>query len=250
MEKGHCLLCGNLAALQDSHIYPRFAYKRYVANQDRGGSFVNLESGRHHNKQLKRFWFCENCEKKFGETYGASFLDCVESNSHDSYAYESEFLRFVVSLTWRVAKLNHLECPARDIRIIRDSVRPACGIWQDFLRDKRRCILPYSIHAFIAFGQDGVERDVEWHKCLGGQIFPIEKLVVIRLGPLLIVGLLDRKNLTPADLLLWESSEVRQKGGWVRRIQKQRQNCDLTEDFCRVLNRIEERCIKNAASVR
>jgi hypothetical protein len=42
-RRGFCRLCGNEAVLVDGHIWPKFAYKRYISDLTKGGSFIALE---------------------------------------------------------------------------------------------------------------------------------------------------------------------------------------------------------------
>ena len=40
---GECRLCHKSKMLVDSHIFPAGAYKRFVSDQSKGGSFLNLK---------------------------------------------------------------------------------------------------------------------------------------------------------------------------------------------------------------
>jgi Putative restriction endonuclease len=107
MEKGvgRCYLCSSQRELEESHIWPRFAYKEYVASQETGGRFTDLQSLSRHNRQLKKSWMCRSCEQllnKF-ETPTAAFLRRINPNSDGPFAYGRYLLPFSVSLSWRVA---------------------------------------------------------------------------------------------------------------------------------------------------
>ncbi len=73
-----CHLCRNMSELQNSHIWSKFGYKRYVSNQEKGGSFVDLMESRKHNKQKTDKWFCKECEQQFEEGYAANVLRQIE----------------------------------------------------------------------------------------------------------------------------------------------------------------------------
>jgi phosphatidylserine/phosphatidylglycerophosphate/cardiolipin synthase-like enzyme len=61
MTNGTCHLCGQNARIVNSHVWPSFAYKRYVSDQNKGGQFLDLQK-RNPNaqKQYTMPWFAHN----------------------------------------------------------------------------------------------------------------------------------------------------------------------------------------------
>ena len=70
------------------------------------------------------------------------------------------------------------------------------GTWRDYLAGRRSDIGVHSQHAFVAFDH---EEDRGLHNGIGGELYRIEGLVLSHLGPLFIVGWLNKQNLTPAE---------------------------------------------------
>jgi hypothetical protein len=139
MEKGvgRCYLCSSQRELEESHIWPRFAYKEYVASQETGGRFTDLQSLSRHNRQLKKSWMCRSCEQllnKF-ETPTAAFLRRINPNSDGPFAYGRYLLPFSVSLSWRVANYY---VPQATKPVYADVLRPAMRRWRQFLLGRSR----------------------------------------------------------------------------------------------------------------
>lgn len=240
MPIGICELCKNKRELRDSHYFSKFAYKRYVSNQARGGSFADLKSRKHHNKQLKDYLLCDECEERFctSESIAAQFLSRVDGNPASDHEYDQSMKYFAVSISWRNAVHSVRSDFPSEMPVL---LRPACRYWSQYLLAKRKNVGPYSQHAFIAFGENIPGKDAEWHKTLGGQIFYEERLVLSRIGPLLIVGLLDRRRLTLSEIRTWERSRLHPTAGIIRPISKHRREDSLTPAFARLLNQLESR---------
>jgi hypothetical protein len=66
--------------LEDSHVWSKFAYKRFVANPHKGGQFADLHEQRLTNKQYTRYWFCRACEERLGasESYASQLLTRID----------------------------------------------------------------------------------------------------------------------------------------------------------------------------
>ena len=61
MAIGTCHLCGQRRELVKSHVWPSFAYKRYVSDLKKGGQFFDLQTGnRNAQRQYTQPWFCEH----------------------------------------------------------------------------------------------------------------------------------------------------------------------------------------------
>jgi hypothetical protein len=247
-EIGVCRLCLRKARLQQSHIWPRFVYARYVINPQLGGSFLNLTKGAIDNRHVKLRLLCRDCESRFSsaETYAAAFLRLAEQASQADQSYDGQLSYFAVSVSWRIAQFNLIRGNEKDAPALLGS---ACRQWRQFLLGKRRDVRPYSQHSLLAFGQSTPGKDAEWHKSLGGEVFPNERLIFARLGPLLLFALLDRKNLGLVEINTLELSRLKSTGGIVQSISKARLQPALTYSFTRVLSRVERRLIQSGSAI-
>ncbi len=63
MINGLCHLCIEPQLLEDSHVWPNFAYRRYSTNPGGGGQFVDLHFQAIRSHQYTRDWFCRGCER-------------------------------------------------------------------------------------------------------------------------------------------------------------------------------------------
>lgn len=242
---GICQLCMNKGTLCDSHVWPKFAYKRYVSDVKRGGSFTDLYKQKHHNKQVTDYLFCTGCEQRLSlsEKNARQFLERVERNPTCSHDYEALLHYFAVSISWRTALYNLRSGPEKNTPAMLKKPR---RYWREFLVGKRAAVRPYSQHGFIAFGQTIEGKDAEWHKSLGGQVFLKERLVLSRIGPLLLVGILDRGHLSMKEIRTWELSRLRRNGGVIGPIAKNCPEEALTSKFARLLNTVEKEGVELA----
>lgn len=105
MLSSKCHLCGFNKKLQKSLIWPKFAFKRFAADQNRGGRFADHSHQRFSNIQCTQEWYCRDCEQIFSnsERHFANLHDKITSLSDQLYPYNKQILRFAVSLSWRVA---------------------------------------------------------------------------------------------------------------------------------------------------
>lgn len=232
MVVGICQLCGQTDEIINSHIWPRFAYKRYVSDLRKGGQFLDLQTGNPNaQKQYTRPWFCEHCDRDVlgkDEKYAAEFCNKLEKNPTDAHAYDGCLSSFAVSISWRTVK-SWREGRRRSGDGLTDK---ASRRWKDYLRGKERNLGPYTQHLFIVF-----DRDASMHKGLGGGVFTDENLVLSQIGPLFIIGLLDRKHLSVTDLDVWSHSKLLEEGGTIKPISEWRVGTELTLDCARFLAR-------------
>ena len=75
------------------------------------------------------------------------------------------------------------------------------------------------------------------HKGIGGTVFADERLVLSQIGPLFIIGLLDRSHLSVADLDVWSHSTLSEEGGTIKPISAWRVGTEITLDCARFLAR-------------
>ena len=230
MAIGTCQLCGQRREIVDSHVWPKFAYKRFVSNVTKGGQFIDLHTGNlNAQKQYTCPWFCEVCDRDVlgtNERYAAEFCDRLAKAPMDLHSYDGRLLRFVVSISWRAAKFWH-----ERLRHSPDQkAKKAYKRWKDYLRGKADDLGPYTQHLFVVF-----DPEVPLHKGLGGQVFPEDCAVVSQIGPLFMVGLLDRSHLPLDYLEMWSHSMVSEDGGTIKPVSEWRVGSTVTPDFARFL---------------
>lgn len=234
MAIGTCQLCGRRREIVDSHVWPKFAYKKFVANLSKGGQFVDVVAGnRNAQKQRTRPWFCEPCDRDVlgtNEKYAAEFCDRLARAPTGVHDYDERLLRFAVSISWRTVKSFSGSRTSNWV----DAVAGASRRWKDYLRGKKPRVGPYTQHLFIVF-----DPDASMHKGLGGQVFVAERLVLSQIGPLFIIALLDRSHLSVTDLDIWSQSKLGEGGGTIKPISSWRVGTQLTLDCARLLARHE-----------
>jgi hypothetical protein len=247
VERGTCRLCGQNAELVHSHIWPKFGYGRYVSDQERGSEFVDLHKGKYTNRQYKEFWFCEACDNEFlGGLEGATagLCDRLEERPGDAHHYDDRLLPFLTSISWRVAMHDiHLGRVQYEGRL-----REAMRDWKGLLNQRRSPApgvrpryRPHSQHLFVVFAVG-----VDLHKAMGGKVYPDEGLVFSQVGPLFIVGLLDRSRLSLADIKAYEASEVFPEGGTITPVTQWHVGDNVSLPFVRILA-MHERLVKRKA---
>jgi hypothetical protein len=246
MALGICQLCGRHTELVDSHVWPKFAYKKFVSNLAKGGQFIDLHAGNvtlNAQKQYTRPWFCEPCDRDVlgkNEKYAAEFCERVEKAPTEVRGYDSRLLRFVVSISWRAAKFWHEQLQhAPD-----DRAKKAYKRWKGYLRGKVRHLGPYTQHLFIIF-----DPELPLDRGLGGQVFPEDRVVVSQIGPLFMVGLLDRSHLPLAEIEAWSNSTLDEDGGTIKPVSDWRVGSQVTPNFARFLKWHEDMTIHRIQTV-
>lgn len=232
-----CRLCDQIGCLVDGHVFPSFPIKRFVVEpgNKHGGRFLDLERQGLTNFHLKRRWFCAPCDnERLGglERYAANLCDQLVGAPNSSHQFDGRFARFAASVCWRVALLN---MPEARQQWARDALKRPCRRWKEFVRGDRSDPRPYSLHAFVVFSQSWrLERG------LGGEVSSDGMFVFSQLGPLFIVGLLDRSHLTLQQIELWERSELRPTGGSIVPLTIIREN-EVPQAFFKQFVRHEDR---------
>lgn len=111
MTIGPCRLCGTVGELQESHVIPKFVYKWMKETSGTGHLRFGQQPNRRVQDGYKFHWLCENCEQLFN-TWETQFANQIfhPLNEDSTYRtqYESWFLKFCVSISWRVLNL-HIE---------------------------------------------------------------------------------------------------------------------------------------------
>jgi hypothetical protein len=224
--KDNCRLCGQSEVLQQSHVWPKLAYRRFVADDSIAGKFVDLAKGELTNRQYSFPWFCKGCEQRIStsEHYFASWYD-KNKPFESKIEYQQPLLDFLVSMSMRVAilTLEHDELHHKNLR-------KAVNAWRDYLRGKKRDVGTFSQHLFIAYDHSEIHR----HNALGGQMFPQDDVILSRIGPLHIVAQLERKGLSQKEIKIWEKSKI-QTCGTVSSIKSWNVGGDITMQLIKLL---------------
>jgi hypothetical protein len=147
---GICNLCGQKSELLDSHVLPSFGYKRYVADQQKGGVFGDLSRLKFHGEQYTEPLFCAKCDNERisqCENEAARWLQRFEANPTAPTPYGEFLLKFTASLSLRWALCYLLKNPNANAA----AVTPAIRCWKQFLLRNRADVAPYTQHAFLVF---------------------------------------------------------------------------------------------------
>lgn len=228
MKEAKCDLCAMRLPLVEGHVWPQFAYKRFVSDVQHGGSFYDLQANRSWNKQTTQPYFCRKCDNEVlgaSERYAAAWFDKIAAGA-DSLEYGEPLLAFAVSLSWKVAKYY---MPRAGGQAERNLLKKPSRAWKHYLRGKHS-IDPYSQHLFIL--RDPAKN---WDKKLGGEVMYEERFILTQLGPLYFVGLLDRAHMSLRDIKAWSSSEIRPEGGVFKGITSCQIGENVTQAFVRAV---------------
>jgi hypothetical protein len=235
---GFCKLCARRADLVESHVHSRLAYKRYAMNP-RGGAFIDLAERRRHNFQLQRRWFCAECEGRFEESATARWLDKLQIASGPAISYDAFLKTFAVSLVYRYALLDPEDGkpPLVNLRMLTKPVE----VWRDYLLRRRKDVGVYTVHGIIVPDD---AKNGPWEAALGGQIVYCNELIITRTGPLVIFGLMSKKNLSPVEVRQWSETEISSAGGNLPIVRKSDNFWALTPEMCQALNTTGRWCIQ------
>lgn len=240
MDDNLCKLCRVNPPIENSHVLPKSAYKRYVSNLDRGGQFVDLGRMARDSRQLKRPWFCLDCEKLFGESYAGKILTELD-RSRTGCKYTGELLRYATGLSLRTCllDLHEGETSINNAAILR-RVR---GVWREYLLGKTQTVGPYTQHVCIVADLDSL-----WSQRIGGQVAYVHNLVITQIGPLIVFGRLKgQSRLTRDERNALNRTELTNNGGMLQTISQTEKNLALTDDMADLLNHADQWCIDRAS---
>jgi hypothetical protein len=205
MPDGICRLCGNQRQLRESHVFPRGVYTRFVSDKQRGGSLLDLRNMREHSIQLRRRWFCAECEQRLdqgGENYFFRWLSPTEPTS----TYQPMLHYFTVSVSWRCALL-HFETTT-GIECIVD----ALDAWRAYLLGTAAEIGPYSQYLLSL----NAPKWDHWNRSLGGTAVPNHHLVFSVLGPFAVLGITHPDEFTDAEKMALAPAKLHRAGGMLQ----------------------------------
>lgn len=218
-------MCGQKSEIVESHVWPRFAYKAYASDLDRGGEFVDLMKMRPHNWQYKFNWFCSQCEGRFSENYASRFCRNLADGDLPEYEYDIQLLSFLVSVSFRLVKFVY------GTRLLDDAVIPAMKAWKDFLLGKKRDVGQFTQHLFVLGGGP---------QALGCKLDGERRYIYGMIGPLHLFGVLNRRSLGLSELRVLDQSRVLVRGGTLQPVTQFRVGTNITMSLMKYLCKIEK----------
>lgn len=215
-----CGLCDQISELRKSHVIPKFVFS-WLKNTSVTG---NLRFGEKINRRVQDGvtlrWLCADCEVKISkwEKYFSEKIFHPLLNGKDNIPYDENFIKFCVSLSWRVLKY-HIEY---DSDVTFDSETQAkmnipLQIWKKFLLGEQENPAECELHAYYLGGEIICasiptsknfhrywERSIDTDVISNGNI----KFVYTKLPHLLIIGyicLVDKNK--------WRDTKLHVKNG-------------------------------------
>jgi hypothetical protein len=221
----------------ESHVHSKLAYRRFAADPQNGGNFIDLSKLSRHNRQLRRRWFCGQCEDLFAETKTASWFDNLGDLSAGEYNYGPFLQTFAVSLAYRYALLD-LEDGVPNAKN-REMLRRPMQYWRDFLLKKRTTLGSYSMHGFLEAKGSAVDSDAT----LGGQVMYCNGMIIIRTGPLIVFGVIAKPRMSGTEAARWALTEILPVSGLLSVIHRAEKHPGITEEMAACLNVAGEYCM-------
>lgn len=204
--KDICRLCNNNAPLLKSHIIPKFVFKWLKETSATGHIRYSPDINKRVQDGLKLPWLCSQCEEKFSR-YEKYFADKIFYPLHkntDNLTYNSVFLKFAISLAWRVLKYN-LE--TEQLGHLNDEMlrasHQALITWHNYLFNNVTTPGKYELHfhSYIGdFASSGKQAPINMHRYLNRSIsydvMSNSKIafVYIKLPGLIIIGYISLLN--------------------------------------------------------
>lgn len=201
--KETCRLCLKEEKLCNSHIIPKFIFRDFKKTSATG----KIRSSENINKRvqdgLKTIFLCKNCEQEFSsfESYFKNNIYDLVQNGEDSFVYNDQFLKFGVSLTWRVLQYSYEKNNLKNFdKVMICNVKNTLNIWRNFLIGKENnlqgCDLDfYNFNGqIIGFDKKNVhryfDRTIECDVINNGEI----SIVYIKLPSILMLGYISNNN--------------------------------------------------------
>ena len=202
---GQCRLCHESKVLVESHIFPAGAYKRYVSDQSKGGSFLNLKYMNVRPKQFTRNWLCTDCERRLNEKGEKYFFTLIDSGVPIA-DYERALYYFAVSVSWRSA-LFYFETNAGI-----QHVKAAIEQWRKYLYGESSTAEPYSQY-LLSIQSAKWEH---WNRAVGGFAMPNLHLAFSIVGPYLILGITNPRAFTDIAMTMLSHAQLEPAGGKIQ----------------------------------
>ena len=219
--KGICGLCKKDSILKMSHIIPKFIHKWQKETSATG----HRRSGENINKRVqdstKIYLLCGDCENLFNkwETYFANSMFLSLIGDEDNIKYDANFLKFCVSVSWRVAVyfkkrnlLSHLS-PTQLKQMDKALLK-----WENFLLGKHKNPGKYGQYILNFAGEwsctdspPNIHRYLQRYDQLDVIAGNDTVLVISKLPGFLIAGCINLK--TPSQ---WQPLRICLKRGYLR----------------------------------
>ena len=207
MPRGVCILCGQEADLQLSHILPAFAFRWMRESSGNGHIRLGMEPNQRVQDGPKRHWMCSPCEGRlnWSETlFSKNLFHPYLAGSGKHFPYSRWLVQFCTSLSWRVLRFYRDEIGLKDWdQEALAHVDRAEKIWRELLLEERSHPGSYQQHLLpldrieSATGQMApninryLMRAVDMDICRGGKnIFTYSKL-----GRFIVLGFVHEPNL-------------------------------------------------------
>ncbi len=194
-----CKFCKQEKNLSNSHYVPRFVVKQ-LGNQFRLTDRPNLKV----QDAFKYPLLCADCEKYFNTEWEQPFQHHFFNPYYNNepikrYKYGSWMLKFVTSLTWRIA-IYHSEVISKDNSSrLDEKVQNAVNVWESFLKDETEHPSSFEQHLFpldiLLTNVDDISdltKDLMWG-IVGCGIYDFgkETYVQAKLGKLCFIGIVE-----------------------------------------------------------
>jgi hypothetical protein len=211
-----CALCKKDKPLQISHIVPSFAGK-WLKESSATGFMRELRAP---NERIQDVWktqlLCRDCEQLLSgfETYFAKeiFYPYLEGKNKP-LTYDDRFLKFAVSLSWRLLVLNDENFKKNYPQLLQYSTQ-AEESWRNYLLGCSINPGPFEHHVFffdqIAEGQN-IPTDFQWYTLRAVDSTVVgnneKALVYSKLPSIMFVS-----AICPANLEGWSNTRILEKG--------------------------------------
>jgi len=202
---GECRLCHKSKVLVESHIFPAAAYKRFVSDQSKGGSFLNLKNMNVHPKQFTREWLCLDCEDRLNKNGEKYFFTLIDSGAPIA-DYEPALYYFAVSISWRCALFDFEEKAGIE------HVKAALEQWRKYLLGESSTAEPYSQY-LLSIQSAKWEH---WNRSLCAFVMPNMHLAFSAIGPCLILGITHPSKFTYNDMTILAPAKLEPAGGKIQ----------------------------------
>ena len=220
-ELGICHLCNTESVLEESHVIPSFVYKWIKGSSGNGYLRFGMVPNRRVQDGLKFYWLCGECEDKLNEwetLFAKEIFHPFNNGTKDYAEYGPWFLKFCVSVSWRVLNFFLEEADLRHFPTnLQKAARNTHLVWKEFLLNKlphpcqnQQHFLPLDvIESFTHSGMPPninryILRTVDIDAVFGGE----NAFIYSKMGRFLIIGFLNIQR--PRD---WQGTLVHVRNG-------------------------------------
>lgn len=212
-----CSLCGLKKPLRKSHIVPRFVAKWLKSTSATGFLEDGHEPGQRLQDALSFRLLCEECEQRFSrlESYFARQIFFPFLEGSRDIQYDERLLRFIVSLNWRILKLNLLDQNQSEFTPwIKEQLEKADHFWRNFLLTESSDFGSFEHHMyFVDYVKEakGMPRKFQWYTMLAidATLVSYKDIVYAYTHFPKVVFV---SSICPEHLLNWEGTKIETEG--------------------------------------